>query len=64
MFNLKLIPFLSTKKPGPVKEGLKEGPIVLRRYVVEDSPEKMLGGMSGILEKTAYPGNPGKNLLI
>jgi hypothetical protein len=59
-----LFTFLSTEEPRPVKEGFKEGSIVLRRYVVEDTPEKMLGRMSGILEKTAHSSNPGKHLLI
>jgi hypothetical protein len=64
MFSFKLLAFLSPEKPGPVKEGFEEGSTVLSRYVVEDTPKKMLGRMFGILEKTAYPGNARKDLLI
>ena len=64
MFNFKLIPFLSSKKPCPVKQGLEEGTTVLRRQVVEYSPEKALGGVQGVLKEAPHSGNTGKNFLI
>jgi hypothetical protein len=63
-FGFKLLPFLSPEKPCPVKQGFKEGSTVLRWHIVEDTPEKMLGRMLGILKKTAHSSNPSKNLLI
>jgi hypothetical protein len=64
MFSLKLFPFLSPEKPGSVKKGFEKNSTVLRRQIVEDTPEKMLGRMFGILEKAAYTGNAGKHLFI
>jgi hypothetical protein len=64
MFSFKLLTFLSSEEPRPVKQGFKEGSTVLRRQVVEDTPKKMLGRVFGILEKAAYTGNAGKHLFI
>jgi hypothetical protein len=64
MFNFKLVPLLSSEKPCLIEKGLKEGTTVLRRQIVEDTPKKTLGRMSGVLEKTAHSSNTGKNFLI
>jgi hypothetical protein len=64
VFSLKLIPFLPSKKPCLIKQGLKEGTTVLRRQIFKDSQKKTFGRVSVILKKTANSGDARKNLLI